>query len=52
MTIVATDYLSDNEKKYEGAWVMICAIAITFAVNISIVIGHLVYLLKLSFIKM
>ena len=51
MTIVATNYLPDEEKKYEGAWVMIIAITFTFAVNIMIVIGHFCYHVRLLFIK-
>jgi hypothetical protein len=45
--VVITDYLTTNEDKYNGAWFILCLIAFTIFINISIVIWFLFGNIKL-----
>jgi hypothetical protein len=44
--IVLTDYLIENEYKYEGSWIMISLISFAIMINISIVLWFLTINLK------
>jgi hypothetical protein len=50
-SIVITDYLVENEDKYEGSWIMIALISFTIFINISIVLWFMIINLKLIITK-